>query len=234
MSNPVLLESSWKKRLLSEFDKDYMKSLKKFLVDQMKRQNPIYPETKNYFKALDLTAFDSVKLVIIGQDPYHGPQQAHGLCFSVLLGVKPPPSLMNIYKELHKDIGMPIPSHGCLENWAHEGVLLLNNTLTVEAGKPGSHRGRGWEQFTDKIISVLNEEKENLVFLLWGKSAQQKGHVINRKKHLVLEAPHPSPFSADRGFFGCRHFSKANKYLQSKNIEPINWSSVVDFDRKSS
>lgn len=230
--NQIMLDPSWKKRLVLEFDKDYMRLLKSFLLNEINKKKQIYPEKKNYFRALDLTTFNQVKLVIIGQDPYHGFGQAHGLCFSVLPGTPVPRSLSNIYKEMHKDIGMPIPSHGYLESWAQQGVLLLNNTLTVEAGRAGSHRGKGWETFTAKIISVLNKEKQNLVFLLWGKAAQEKGDFIDRKKHLVLESPHPSPFSADRGFFGCRHFSKANKYLKSKNKEPIYWESILNFDKE--
>lgn len=227
MTNKVNLESSWKQRLLLEFDKDYMKDLSSFLKQELVKKKQIYPLSKDYFRALDLTPFDKVKVVIIGQDPYHGPKQAHGLCFSVALNISSPPSLMNIYKELHKDIGMPIPSHGCLESWSHQGVLLLNNTLTVERGLPASHRGKGWEIFTNKIIQLLNEEKENLIFFLWGKAAQEKGNAVDSARHLVLKSPHPSPFSAASGFFGCRHFSKANKYLESKGKTPIDWASLL-------
>lgn len=225
MSNQIQLEASWKSRLLPEFQKDYMKKLKGFLQGEIQKNKRIYPRGKEYFAALDLTPFEKVKVVILGQDPYHGPNQAHGLCFSVLPQVEPPPSLVNIYKELKQDLNVPIANHGFLKAWAEQGVLLLNNTLTVEAGKAGSHKGQGWEQFTDQIISLLNEERENLVFLLWGRFAGEKGQRIDIVKHCVLKAPHPSPFSADKGFFGCKHFSKANAFLESKGMEPINWSS---------
>ena len=202
-----------------------MKNLKVFLQEEKNKNKTIYPKGAEYFSALDLTPFEKVKVVILGQDPYHGPHQAHGLCFSVLPGVPTPPSLVNIYKELNQDLDIPIASHGFLKSWAEQGVFLLNNTLTVEAGKAGSHRGQGWEEFTDKVIQLLNQERDNLVFLLWGRPAAQKAEVIDIEKHCVLKAPHPSPFSADRGFFGCRHFSKANEYLQCKGIQPIDWSS---------
>lgn len=221
----VQLESSWKEHLLPEFKKDYMKSLKAFLQEEKNQNKRIYPKGKEYFLALNLTPFEKVKVVILGQDPYHGYGQAHGLCFSVLKGITLPPSLLNIYKELKQDLNIPIASHGFLQSWAEQGVLLLNNTLTVEAGKAASHQGKGWEEFTDKIIYLLNKERENLVFLLWGRSAREKGSIIDTVKHCVLTAPHPSPFSADRGFFSCGHFSKANKFLQSKGIEGIDWSS---------
>ncbi len=232
MSSQILLESSWKKRLDSEFNQPYMKELKSFLSQELKKKKVIYPKPSEYFQALNRTDFENVKLVIIGQDPYHGPRQAHGLSFSVPLGVSVPPSLYNIYKEMKKDVGVPISNSGCLEEWTNQGVLLLNNTLTVEAGKAGSHRGKGWEQFTDKIISLLNAEKEKLVFFLWGKAAQEKGSIINRSKHCVLESPHPSPFSADRGFFGCCHFSKANTYLKSQGVRPIDWSAHVTIKKE--
>ena len=225
MSDQVQLESSWKSRLLPEFQKDYMKSLKSFLQNEMQQKRIIYPKGSEYFSALDLTPFERVKVVLLGQDPYHGPRQAHGLCFSVLPKRQPPPSLVNIYKELQQDLNVPIASHGYLKAWAEQGVLLLNNTLTVSAGKAGSHKGQGWEIFTDRIISLLNEERENLVFLLWGRFAGEKGQRIDTARHCVLKAPHPSPFSADKGFFGCRHFSKTNAFLESKGIEPIDWSS---------
>ena len=224
MSNPIQLEVSWKSRLIGEFQKDYMLNLKSFLIEEKKKNNIIYPKGSEYFSALDLTPFDEVKVVILGQDPYHGPQQAHGLCFSVLPGVRTPPSLENIYKELKQDLGIPIARHGFLKAWAQQGVLLLNNTLTVNKGQAGSHKGQGWEEFTDKIIALLNEERENLVFLLWGKFAGEKGSIVDTNKHYVLKAPHPSPFSADRGFFACRHFSKTNEYLKSKGIKEIDWS----------
>ncbi len=225
MSETIQLESSWKSRLLPEFQKHYMKNLKAFLQEEIKNNKRIYPKGKEYFLALDLTPFEKVKVVILGQDPYHGPNQAHGLCFSVLPKVSVPPSLVNIYKELKQDLNIPIVHHGFLRSWAEQGVLLLNNTLTVEAGKAGSHKDKGWERFTDQIIQLLNEERENLVFLLWGRFAGEKGRIVNTAKHCVLTAAHPSPFSADKGFFGCRHFSKANEFLKSNGIEPIDWSS---------
>ena len=201
-----------------------MRDLKAFLKEDLNRGKVIYPKGKEYFRAMDLTPFDRVKLAIIGQDPYHGPNQAHGLCFSVRMGIPAPPSLVNIYKELKSDLDIPIAPHGCLEAWARQGVLLLNSVLTVEARRPGSHRGKGWEEFTDRIIALLNGERERLVFLLWGRPAAQKAEAVDEKKHCVLKAPHPSPFSADRGFFGCRHFSRANEYLKSHGLEPIDWS----------
>ena len=229
MSDSIQLEESWKTRLSLEFQKDYMKNLKKFLAQELETKT-VYPKASQFFEALNQTPFDRVKLVIMGQDPYHGSHQAHGLSFSVQNGVRVPPSLRNIYKELKSDLNIPIASHGFLQNWSKQGVLLLNSTLTVEAGRAGSHRGKGWEEFTDKICSVLQDEREHLVFFLWGSSAQQKGEKIDTKKHCVLKAPHPSPFSADRGFFTCRHFSKANAYLQSTSQTPIDWSSHLQKD----
>ena len=220
----VQLESSWKNRLLPEFDKPYMKNLKMFLREELKQNKKIYPAGPKYFNAFNTTPFDKVRAVIVGQDPYHGFRQAHGLSFSVLPGVAVPPSLVNIYQELKEDLKIPIAPHGCLTAWAKQGVLLLNSSLTVEAGRAGSHRGRGWEEFTDQIISLLNKEKESLVFFLWGAPAQKKGAILDPYRHCVLKAPHPSPLSANRGFFGCRHFSKANNYLISKNLQPIDWS----------
>ena len=228
MSDQIQLESSWKKRLIGEFQKDYMQNLKFFLLEEKKKNKTIYPQGSEYFSALDLTPFDKVKAVILGQDPYHGPRQAHGLCFSVLPKVRVPPSLENIYKELNQDLGIPIASHGCLKAWTKQGVLLLNNTLTVEAGKAGSHKGKGWEEFTDKIIALLNEEREHLVFLLWGRFAGEKGAIVNTNRHCVLKSPHPSPFSADRGFFNCKHFSKTNDYLKSKGITEIDWAAHLN------
>jgi uracil-DNA glycosylase len=216
------IEPSWLQELNDEFQKEYFLNLKKFLLEEKKKYT-IYPPGKYIFNAFNLTPFSKVKVVIIGQDPYHGKGQAHGLCFSVPDGVPIPPSLQNIYKELHNDLGLPIPHTGNLTPWAKQGVLLLNAILTVRAGQPGSHRGKGWELFTDAVIEKLNRKKENLVFLLWGKFAQEKGEKINTSKHLVLKAPHPSPFSANRGFFGCKHFSKTNIYLQEKGISPVNW-----------
>jgi uracil-DNA glycosylase len=220
----VRLSDSWKNRLLSEFQQPYMLELKNFLVQEIKSKKCVYPRPDEYFAAFDATTFEEVKVVILGQDPYHGPRQAHGLCFSVQPSVSIPPSLVNIFKELQSDIGIPKPKHGCLVNWAKQGILLLNATLTVEARKAGSHQNRGWEIFTDRVISLLNEEREHLVFMLWGSYAQRKGAFINKEKHLVLKAPHPSPFSADRGFFGCAHFSKANVYLKTHGKKEINWT----------
>lgn len=219
----IKLEGGWKSVLLPEFSKPFMTDLRTFLRQQLKAKKLIYPQPQEYFAAFNTTPFQNVKVVILGQDPYHGPGQAHGLCFSVRRGVAVPPSLVNVYKELAADVGFKIPNHGCLTSWAEQGVLLLNATLTVEAGKAGSHQRRGWEEFTDAVIKSLNEQKKNLVFILWGSYAQKKGDIIDRKKHLVLTSPHPSPLSAHRGFFGCRHFSKANAYLQKHGMKPINW-----------
>ncbi len=222
---PQLVES-WRQALKKEFEKEYMIQLRNFLAQEKTAQKTIFPKGSEYFAALNETPLEKVKVVILGQDPYHGPGQAHGLCFSVRPGVKPPPSLQNIFRELQSDLGIEPPLHGCLKSWAEQGVLLLNATLTVEAGRAGSHQGRGWETFTDQIIALLNERREGLVFMLWGSYAQKKGQFIDRKRHLVLEAPHPSPLSAHRGFLGCRHFSKANTYLQSQGQEPINFSLI--------
>ncbi|MDB2426207.1 uracil-DNA glycosylase [bacterium] len=219
----VKLEKSWKKELASEFEQAHMEKLKKFLLAEQKSKKTIYPQQEEYFEAFNQTPLDKVKVVIIGQDPYHGPNQAHGLCFSVKKGVKIPPSLRNIYKEQERDLGITQPQHGHLVEWSKQGVLLLNATLTVEAGKAGSHQKKGWEEFTDKVIRVLNDKKENLVFMLWGAYGQKKGAAVDEKKHLVLKTVHPSPLSAHRGFIGCGHFSKANEYLISKGLEPINW-----------
>ncbi len=220
----IQLEESWLSRLEPEFGQAYMRSLREFLVRRKRHRAIIYPPGDKIFNAMNSTPFDLVRVVIFGQDPYHGPKQAHGLCFSVLPGVRIPPSLCNIYQEIHADIGVEPPAHGCLQTWADQGVLLLNAVLTVERGQAGSHQGKGWERFTDTIVQLLNDEREHLVFLLWGSYAQKKGLVIDRKKHLVLKAPHPSPLSAHRGFLGCRHFSKANAYLQQNGLEAIDWS----------
>ncbi|MDH5358632.1 MAG: uracil-DNA glycosylase [Gammaproteobacteria bacterium] len=214
---------SWLPALNSEFEMPYMKSLKQFLRTQKDQHKVIYPHSSNWFHALEATPLEQVKVVILGQDPYHQPGQAHGLCFSVLPGVKVPPSLVNIYKELQADLGIEPVHHGYLESWARQGVLLLNAVLTVEASNANSHQGKGWEQFTDKIIATVNERCEHVVFMLWGSYAQKKGAVIDSQRHLVLKAPHPSPLSAHRGFLGCRHFSKANQYLQQYNKQPVNW-----------
>ena len=222
------IEPSWRERLAEEFRKPYFASLKAFLKEEKFKGEIIYPPGPLIFNAFNKTPFDQVKVVILGQDPYHGPGQAHGLCFSVQRGVKPPPSLVNIFKELKADTqavpeGFEIPSHGCLEAWAERGVLLLNASLTVRAGQPGSHHGKGWETFTSAAVKALNDAKEGLVFLLWGKPAQEKGSIIDTARHYVLKAAHPSPFSADRGFFGCRHFSKANACLEKDGRGPIDW-----------
>lgn len=218
----VRIEDSWKHRLAEEFSKPYFTSLISFVRNEYQSQ-VVYPPGKEIFRAFDACSFDDVKVVIIGQDPYHGAGQANGLCFSVRDGVRTPPSLVNIFKEINKDLGKPIPSSGDLTHWSSQGVLLLNATLTVRASTPGSHQNKGWEQFTDAVIRKISEERENVVFLLWGAYAQKKGEIIDRNKHLVLMSAHPSPFSADRGFFGCKHFSKANKYLQSKGLSEIEW-----------
>jgi uracil-DNA glycosylase len=218
----VKIAATWKQHLSHEFDKPYFMQLTDFVKTEYQAAT-IYPPGKEIFRAFDCCDFDQVKVVIIGQDPYHGPGQANGLCFSVRNGVRMPPSLVNIFKEIQQDLGKPIPASGDLERWASQGVLLLNATLTVRASSPGSHQNKGWETFTDAVIRRISEEKENVVFLLWGSYAQKKGEVIDRNKHLVLMSAHPSPFSADRGFFGCKHFSKANQYLSSKGLKEIDW-----------
>lgn len=222
-NNKIQLEPSWKARLESEFSKPYMEELRAFLRREMAAKKIIYPRGSEFFAALNHTPFDKVKVVILGQDPYHGPNQAHGLCFSVKPGVDIPPSLVNIYKELKSDLGIERAKHGFLESWADQGVLLLNATLSVEASKAGSHQNKGWEQFTDAVIDVLNREREGLVFVLWGSYAQKKGAFIDTSKHLVLKGPHPSPLSAHRGFFGSKPFSQINAYLESIGKEPIEW-----------
>lgn len=219
----VQLDPSWRARLEPEFSKPYMKKLKSFLVEQRNAKKTIFPKAKEFFAALDATPFDRVKIVFLGQDPYHGPGQAHGLCFSVQPGVRPPPSLQNIYKELSMDVGFRPVKHGYLRHWAEQGVLLLNATLSVESGKAGSHQGQGWEEFTDEIIERVNREREHVVFMLWGSYAQKKGARINSERHLILMAPHPSPLSAHKGFLGCRHFSQANDYLVKTGQQPIDW-----------
>lgn len=218
----IRIEPSWQEHLAPEFEKDYFKSLIQFVKTEY-ATNTIYPPDQLLFNAFDLCSFDSVKVVILGQDPYHGPGQAHGLCFSVTDGVKHPPSLVNILKEIKNDLQLPIPQSGNLERWAKQGVLLLNATLTVRAQMAGSHQKKGWEQFTDAAIRALATEKKHIVFMLWGAYAQQKGAMIPSDRHLLLQSPHPSPLSAHRGFFGNCHFSKANNYLQSKGKKPIHW-----------
>ena len=220
----VLTEKvTWSDLHKAEFKKPYFKALKAFLTEQKKAGKIIYPPSQDFFKAFELSPFDKTKVIIIGQDPYHGPGQSQGLSFSVPKGVKIPPSLQNIYKELYQDLGLKKPSHGNLEAWAKQGVLLLNSTLSVEAKSPTSHTGQGWETFTDNMIKALSEKKEHLVFLLWGKFAQSKAPLIDESKHLILKAAHPSPFSAHQGFLGCQHFSQTNAYLLKKAQTPINW-----------
>lgn len=219
----VKIAESWKQPLRDEFQKTYFDEIVMFLKAERLTGKTIYPPGPLIFNAFDKTPFNDVRVVILGQDPYHGPGQAHGLCFSVQDGVKPPPSLVNIYKELNKDLGIPIPNTGNLTPWAENGVLLLNAFLTVRANEPASHSKIGWENFTDAVIRKVSQQKENVVFMLWGKFAQDKQVLIDETKHLVLKAAHPSPFSADKGFFGCRHFSKANDYLVRNNREPVNW-----------
>jgi len=219
--NPQI-EESWKKVLLDEFSKPYFSQLKTFLIEEKKRYT-IYPPGALIFNAFNHTPFDKVKVVLLGQDPYHGRGQAHGLCFSVPDGVQPPPSLINIFKEINSDTGTPVPQSGNLERWADQGVLLLNAILTVRAGQASSHREHGWEQFTDTVIRKVSEQKSGVVFLLWGKFARSKKNLIDGNKHLILEAPHPSPYSADYGFFGCKHFSKTNNFLTQQGKEPIVW-----------
>lgn len=218
-----MLEESWQRVLGSEFEKPYMQQLRDFLRREKDQKKIIYPKSTNIFQAFALTPFDKVKVVILGQDPYHGPGQAHGLCFSVQTGVALPPSLQNIYKELKTDLNIPPAREGCLENWAKQGVLLLNSVLTVEKGSAGSHQGKGWETFTDQVVTVLNAQKNGLVFLLWGAYAQKKGQHIDASRHCVLKTTHPSPFSAHQGFLGSRHFSAANTYLQQQGKTSIDW-----------
>ena len=218
----VKIESGWKQQLQNEFEQDYFRNLTDFVRLEY-GQHTVYPSGKEIFSAFEYCPFDETKVVILGQDPYHGPGQANGLCFSVREGVRMPPSLVNIFKEIKDDVGKDLPAHGSLERWARQGILLLNATLTVRHSSPGSHQGRGWEEFTDAVVKTLSEKKEKLVFLLWGAYAQRKGAVIDQNKHLILSSAHPSPFAAHRGFFGNRHFSKTNEYLQSQGLPPIDW-----------
>ncbi|SFE85737.1 Uracil-DNA glycosylase [Pedobacter antarcticus] len=227
MNMAAKLESGWQAELEDEFSKPYMQNLKTFLLSEKESNQQIYPPNSQIFNAFNETPFNKVKVVILGQDPYHGEKQAHGLSFSVNKGIKIPPSLRNIYKELETDIpGFITPDHGDLSHWAAEGVLLLNATLTVRAHQPGSHQGKGWEAFTDQAINKLSKDRDGLVFILWGKYAQQKELLIDSQKHLILKAPHPSPFSSYTGFFGSSPFSKTNAYLISKNKKPVNWQIV--------
>lgn len=227
MTEPKL-HPGWLEPLRDEFASDYMTTLRQFLVAEKTAGKPIFPKGSEWFRALDLTPLDDVRVVILGQDPYHGPGQAHGLCFSVKPGTRTPPSLVNIYKEMHADLGIPPARHGFLEHWAEQGVLLLNAVLTVQQGMAASHQGRGWERFTDAVIRLVNERARPVVFMLWGSHAQKKAAFVDSiergGRHLVLRAPHPSPLSAHSGFFGCRHFSKANDFLISRGEKPIDWA----------
>ena len=216
------IEESWKHALREEFQSEYFTRLKDFLVNERSRYT-IYPPGPKIFNAFDSTPLQQVKAVILGQDPYHGKGQAHGLCFSVPKGIRPPPSLVNIFKEMQADLDLPLPAHGNLEAWTQQGVMLLNATLTVRAAQAGAHQNKGWEQFTDQVIRIISNQQDNVAFLLWGRYAQAKEKLIDQSKHLVLKAAHPSPFSAHNGFFGCRHFSKTNTFLESKGMEPIDW-----------
>ncbi len=224
LASTIRMEPGWLSRLEGEFAQTYMQNLKEFLRAEQVQGKTIYPAGCEYFSAFDHAPIDKVKVVILGQDPYHGPGQAHGLCFSVPPGVVQPPSLVNIFKEIDSDLGIARPEHGCLYPWADQGVLLLNSVLTVERGRAASHQGKGWEEFTDKVIHVVNEQREGVVFMLWGAYAQRKGAFIDRQRHLVLTAPHPSPLSAHRGFLGCRHFSRANSYLEARGEAAVDWS----------
>lgn len=219
----IVESKTWAEVLQGEREQSYFKELLAFVEGERRAGRIIYPQNSDVFNALSYTAFGDVKVVILGQDPYHGPNQAHGLCFSVKPPTPPPPSLVNIFIELEREFGFMRPSHGCLESWAKQGVLLLNAVLTVEEGKAGSHANRGWEKFTDRVIRELNDRREHIVFLLWGAYAQKKAAFVDRKRHLVLEAPHPSPLSAHRGFLGCGHFTKANEYLKAHGIPEIDW-----------
>jgi uracil-DNA glycosylase len=223
MSDNIQIESSWKALLKNEFNQDYFTQIKEFILNEKAKGKEVYPPGKLMFNAFNLTPFEQVKVVIIGQDPYHGVGQAHGLSFSVPLGVKTPPSLQNIYKEIQQDLGFSIPDHGNLASWAQQGVLLLNAVLSVNANEPASHKAAGWENFTNAVIYHLSQQRQNLVFLLWGRFAQEKELLIDASKHLILKAAHPSPFSAYQGFMGCKHFSKTNAYLLNCGIAPIDW-----------
>lgn len=224
MNATIALHESWKAPLLPEFEADYMARLEAFLLGEKAAGKQIFPNSEEWFRALELTPLEKVRVVILGQDPYHGPGQAHGLCFSVQPGVRPPPSLVNIYKELQTDLGISRPHHGFLEHWATQGVLLLNSVLTVEMTKAASHRGKGWEKFTDAVIRLVNAKTDPVVFMLWGNYAQKKANFVDSSRHLILKAAHPSPLSAHNGFLGCRHFSQCNAFLESKGLPPIDWA----------
>lgn len=224
MNAKIALHESWKAPLLPEFEADYMARLEAFLLGEKAAGKQIFPNSEEWFRALELTPLEKVRVVILGQDPYHGPGQAHGLCFSVQPGVRPPPSLVNIYKELQTDLGISRPHHGFLEHWATQGVLLLNSVLTVEMTKAASHRGKGWEKFTDAVIRLVNAKTDPVVFMLWGNYAQKKADFVDSARHLILKAAHPSPLSAHNGFLGCRHFSQCNAFLESKGLPPIDWA----------
>ncbi len=223
MAKNVQIDESWYRELSDEFQKVYFAELKSFLISE-KQKYKVYPSGSQIFAAFNQTPFNKVKIVIIGQDPYHGPGQAHGLCFSVPHGIEPPPSLKNIFKEIKSDLNIPVPNHGNLEKWAKQGVFLLNATLTVRANSAGSHQKKGWEIFTDQVILTLSQNRDNLVFMLWGRYAQNKEQLIDNSKHLILKTVHPSPLSAHNGFFGSKHFSKANSYLVQNNIKQIDWA----------
>ena len=220
---PDCVEPGWRQALGDELKQDYIQTLYAFLSQRLNEGVTIYPSSAQCFNAFNLTPFEKVKVVILGQDPYHGPRQAHGLCFSVPHNTALPPSLKNIFRELEEDVGVKPVAHGCLESWAERGVFLLNTVLTVEESKAGSHQGKGWEQFTDHVIRILNESRDHLVFMLWGSHAQKKAAMLDRDRHLVLEAVHPSPLSAYRGFLGCKHFSKANAFLTQHGRKPVDW-----------
>jgi uracil-DNA glycosylase len=223
MTGNIKLHPEWLRVLESEFDQPYMIALKRFLLERKAADAEVFPPGGLIFNALNSTPPSRVRVVILGQDPYHGPGQAHGLCFSVRPGIRVPPSLVNIFKELNNDLGFLVPGHGCLQPWADHGVLLLNAVLTVERGQAGAHQGKGWERFTDRVVEVVNGGERPVVFMLWGSQAQRKGAGIDRNRHLVLTAPHPSPLSAHRGFLGCRHFSRANDWLTEQGMTPVDW-----------
>ncbi|MBK1850397.1 uracil-DNA glycosylase [Marinobacter sp. 1-4A] len=223
LANHLRPGRGWKEHLADEFRQPYMQALAEFLAAEENAGKILFPDSEHCFNALNSTPLDQVRVVILGQDPYHGPGQAHGLCFSVRPNVPTPPSLVNIFKEIQSDLGILPPDHGCLQPWAEQGVLLLNSVLTVVQGQAGAHQGKGWETFTDRVIETVNRERDGVVFLLWGSYAKKKGQQIDRNRHLVLEGPHPSPLSAYRGFFGCKHFSRANEWLVEQGSRPINW-----------